>query len=339
MMYKQLSNTLKVEDPINDNERKLKIAFSHFKKAIKERKKKPGFIATILKRVFPNITRGIIEAYDGYLEHKKYQAARKKAVVRGFIRGQKELKRDVEVLIQEHVQQKLSHIKFTEDQQRQIEKAEALRKELAIQKERYSKIQLEIEKKQKLKEEKEKLELDLREKEYRQHAQDIRAQAKIFKKQKEKEEKIKNAQKLAKERIKKQKLEKQIKSKLPDVYKRQRIAEIQKYNLAEQIYYKKKEPELREKRLKYLIERYKSRPDVPFDFKRLRSDTQALANRKEAVEVKPLFSNPGYEDQSLMNDMRFKLQTALFEAGLHNTEYGRNVMTNMAPKAMPLPLS
>lgn len=131
-------------------------------------------------------------------------------------------------------------------------------------------------------------------------------------------------EKIRLEKIKqKQNLDKKIKVHLPKVKVRQFRAEHQKLSLQEAGYFKKFEVEDRQARLDYLIENYRSRPQVGFSFNRLISDTQAVQNRMDATEAQPLFSNPGYTDSKLMGSVSFKLQTALYEAGLHNTDYGR----------------
>ncbi len=46
-----------------------------------------------------------------------------------------------------------------------------------------------------------------------------------------------------------------------------------------------------------------------------------------------LFNNPGYTIDGLMKDIRYKVSTALAEAGLQNTAYGREVLKGLAQTA------
>lgn len=43
----------------------------------------------------------------------------------------------------------------------------------------------------------------------------------------------------------------------------------------------------------------------------------------------------GYNINQLMGDRRFKLNTALFEAGLANTDYAREVLNKMSMRPQP----
>ncbi len=42
-----------------------------------------------------------------------------------------------------------------------------------------------------------------------------------------------------------------------------------------------------------------------------------------------LFNNPGYTTYGLMKDIRFKVSTALAEAGLQNTAYGKELIRGL----------
>jgi hypothetical protein len=42
-----------------------------------------------------------------------------------------------------------------------------------------------------------------------------------------------------------------------------------------------------------------------------------------------LFKNPGYNIDGLMKDIRFKVSTALSEAGLQNTAYGQELLRGL----------
>ena len=42
-----------------------------------------------------------------------------------------------------------------------------------------------------------------------------------------------------------------------------------------------------------------------------------------------LFNNPGYNTDNLMKDIRFKVSTALAEAGLQGTSYGQELLRGL----------
>ena len=78
--------------------------------------------------------------------------------------------------------------------------------------------------------------------------------------------------------------------------------------------------------------------DVPDDPARLLKETEASAARhkeSEYVGVNPLFKMVGYEDSVIQKDMRFKVEKALRNAGLVDTDYGRQIMKSIKPPVEP----
>ena len=78
--------------------------------------------------------------------------------------------------------------------------------------------------------------------------------------------------------------------------------------------------------------------DVPDDPARVHRDTEAsTARMKESDYVGrfQLFKVVGYEDTAISGDMRVKVEKALRNAGLMNTDYGRCIMKNIAPPVEP----
>ena len=71
---------------------------------------------------------------------------------------------------------------------------------------------------------------------------------------------------------------------------------------------------------------------------RIFRDTEASAcKQKETdyVDNYQLFKMFGYEDSAIQSDMRFKVETALRNAGLVNTDYGRSIMKSIRPPVEP----
>ena len=81
------------------------------------------------------------------------------------------------------------------------------------------------------------------------------------------------------------------------------------------------------------MENYKWRPKVEGDFDRLVKETAARELRKGATadegDKVELFRNDGYTIDKLMKDIRYKVSTALNEAGLHNTAYGKELLRGL----------
>ena len=96
----------------------------------------------------------------------------------------------------------------------------------------------------------------------------------------------------------------------------------------------KQQQELNERRLNYIIENYKDRPKVESDPERLVSITKNLEHRYESImngipdkdEKVQLFSNNGFTVEHLMKDFRYKVSSALFEAGIIGTQASKDLM-------------
>lgn len=69
------------------------------------------------------------------------------------------------------------------------------------------------------------------------------------------------------------------------------------------------------------------------DNDRLVKETAAREIRKVTImdnaDQVRLFSNPGYTIDGLMKDIRYKVSTALAEAGLQNSAYGKEVLRGL----------
>ena len=89
-----------------------------------------------------------------------------------------------------------------------------------------------------------------------------------------------------------------------------------------------------EKRIEDAIESYEFRPKVERDEQRLLKETEALITRKKTVYDKAdkiaLVPVHGYNITQLMSDMKFRLQTALHDAGIAHTEYANQVMNKLS---------
>lgn len=207
-----------------------------------------------------------------------------------------------------------------------------LKEKLVVQREKFDKFKLEMEKKKRLEEERAKMELELKQQNFERHAQTVKKLALQFKEVKQVEEKKRSQSAARQKEVEKLNLKRIIDKNLPKVRTRQYQANTKVVEQFDQKTRAKILKDEEQQRIRDAIESYSFRPKVDPSFKRVISDTQSLVQRKETKIVKPSFrnNNQGYGVNQLMNDQKFRLQTALFEAGLHTTDYAKNLMTNLA---------
>ena len=98
-----------------------------------------------------------------------------------------------------------------------------------------------------------------------------------------------------------------------------------------------------ERRLNEIVENYKSRPKVEYDEKRLISVTENLENRYRSINKKTdldekvqLFSHSGFTVEQLMKDFRYKVSSALYEAGLSNKLATQDALRNISLQSSPI---
>ena len=182
-----------------------------------------------------------------------------------------------------------------------------LKKELEAKRKVYLKIKLEEQKQKRIFEEKNKKFLEKKEKKFKQHATTIKAKVEIFNILREKNlKKIEEKMKIEKI-LKAKKLQEDIKNKLPIVRRRQIDADVRVMIQYQKKIQKEKEKVYQNERIKEAIKKYSFVPKIKPSFTRLKGYTRSTVNRMDAKTFKPIFSNPGYEDEHLLKDMRFKL--------------------------------
>ena len=267
---------------------------------------------------------------DSYFLHSRYQRQRKQAAHRCFLREKLELKRKAEKLITENIEMKIANQQVQREAEDQMAKVVQLKSELIEKRLAYDKVQKELERKQRLKEEQNKRELEMQKEQFEKHALIVKEQAERFKmaKQAEIKQVILEQQAVRKQTLSQMKI--QIEAKAPDVSKRQYFAETAIINKLEDKKRKEYMEEERVQRIQAAIETYSHRPLVERDVRRMRGETESFGIRRETKEAKPIFNNPGYYDDKLMTDTRFKLQTRLFEAGIVNNDYARALFNQMS---------
>ena len=136
----------------------------------------------------------------------------------------------------------------------------------------------------------------------------------------------------------KQKQREEMEAKLPNIIQRHIQSTNMFINNQMHKEFIKEQKEYNEQRLNYIIENYKSRPHVEADPKRLIAITENLQNRymniqgnvKEPDEKAKMFEHNGFTVEHLMKDFRYKVSSALFEAGIQDKQYSKELMRNLA---------
>ena len=145
------------------------------------------------------------------------------------------------------------------------------------------------------------------------------------------------------EEIRRNKERKELEKRLPYIINNNIISENKFLNNQRQKYINKALMEENERRLNEIVENYKSRPKVEFDEKRLNSITENLENRYHSINKKTdldekvqLFSHNGFTVEQLMKDFRYKVSSALYEAGLSNKLATQDALRNISLQTSPI---
>ena len=145
------------------------------------------------------------------------------------------------------------------------------------------------------------------------------------------------------EEIRRNKERKELEKRLPYIINNNIISENKFLNNQRQKYINKALMEENERRLNEIVENYKSRPKVEFDEKRLNSITENLENRYHSINKKTdldekvqLFSHNGFTVEQLMKDFRYRVSSALYEAGLSNKLATQDALRNISLQTSPI---
>ena len=142
------------------------------------------------------------------------------------------------------------------------------------------------------------------------------------------------------EEIRRNKEKKELEKRLPYIINNNIISENKFLKNQRQKYVDKALVEENERRLNEIIENYKCRPKVEADEKRLNAITENLENRYRSINQKTdldekveLFSHNGFTVEQLMKDFRYKVSSALYEAGLSNKLATQEALRNISLQA------
>eukprot|EP00347_Sterkiella_histriomuscorum_P002541 403367752 len=280
------------------------------------------------------VNKSDIELLDSYFEHKRWFKQKSKALFRDWERDKKELKDKTVKLIEQEVE---------ENKQKLMKELELYKVE--NQKEQKNKV---LDEKRKEYEDKIKIIREIEFEKKRQEEDEKRQKEEIQRKRAEeskqvavqyKQEKIQEKQQMSKQEKEREEEEKRIlqeklkenKEKVDLIQQKELEKVEEKHKLIQQ---KAMANRLQQERLDKAVEKYSFRPQVEADQDRLIKETAAREIRKITIRDNAdqvnLFQNPGYTIDGLMKDIRYKVSTALAEAGLQNTSYGQQVLKGLA---------
>ena len=145
------------------------------------------------------------------------------------------------------------------------------------------------------------------------------------------------------EEILRNKQKKEFEKRLPYIINNNIISEHKFLKNQKQKYIDKAIAEENERRLNEIIENYKCRPKIEADEKRLNSITENLENRYRSINKKTdldekveLFNHNGFTVEQLMKDFRYKVSSALYEAGLSNKLATQEALRNISLQTSPI---
>ena len=145
------------------------------------------------------------------------------------------------------------------------------------------------------------------------------------------------------EEIRRNKEKMELEKRLPYIINNNIISENKFLQNQRQKYINKALMEENERRLNEIVENYKSRPKVAYDEKRLNSITENLENRYHSINKKTdldekvqLFSHNGFTVEQLMKDFRYKVSSALYEAGLSNRLATQEALRDISLQTSPI---
>ena len=145
------------------------------------------------------------------------------------------------------------------------------------------------------------------------------------------------------EEIRRNKEKMELEKRLPYIINNNIISENKFLQNQRQKYINKALMEENERRLNEIVENYKSRPKVEYDEKRLNSITENLENRYHSINKKTdldekvqLFSHNGFTVEQLMKDFRYKVSSALYEAGLSNRLATQEALRDISLQTSPI---
>ena len=284
---------------------------------------------------FPGLSRQDLESHDRVVEKLRWNKKHKSNITKDWRRHRLALKEAAQNLLAkvmdsafERLSKELEFVKQEKHQKR-------INKQLLSTRPAYRE---KLQAQNQLKEEtlrKEAEEQKKQENKRNKHLQTVKEQVQKYSLQKQEQNHVETQKKLKEEEQKHLQKLSRIQENKPKVQKRQTQASKRIQKQLENKEKEKTQQQLNEMRIESAIQNYKHLPKVPADPQRLTQHTESLKAKKtkyDKADQVNLFLNTGFTAENLMKDMRYKISSALAQAGLSNTEYGKRVV-QAAPAA------
>jgi len=264
---------------------------------------------------FPNFSRKTIEKIDSIIEYERWSKKKIDNIKRQVNLNKNELREKVELLLKNDVEKIKSDVEQKLEMLKQEAKLRKIKEKHEENFEKYQEKMTIINDLQKRKLEEENMRNLKKQKEWEEHAEEIKIKATEFKENKQKERSEK--EKLELELLQKEQddLKKKIEENREKVEDRNENAVDKIKKKIEDKERQEKEKEENKQKLNNAIENYKFRPKVEADEKRLEQITEAMKIRKDtgmdSADTVKLFKDYGYTTDQLMKDLRFKMSAVL----------------------------
>jgi hypothetical protein len=132
--------------------------------------------------------------------------------------------------------------------------------------------------------------------------------------------------------LKQKQVQSDIRSKLPKVVSRQRKAECKRVKESRHQLLLKENRQRDIQNMNRAVQKYQFRPKVDKDFKRVKQLTECQKNRNKTEKEQPLFQVYGNSNERLFRDIRFRLQTYLYEKGAQQNPFANQLLGNLYKK-------
>jgi hypothetical protein len=278
---------------------------------------------------FPGLTRADLTAHDEVVEKIRWTHNHRKNLKKDWERHKLALKQAAEAsmsaLVEAHAEKLAKDLEFLKQQRvaTRVE-AEAADKRRTFEQKKAELDAIESAQARRVLEETE------RQDELRQlYLQGVKAKAQESKATKEREHQNALQLKLSQDKQAKQKQQAQIAKKRPVVAHRQKQAS----DKVKDVYVAKTEAVLKaeaeQRRIDAAIEGYEHRPRLEIDRERVQQTTKSQIAKKveyDKADAVVLFRNTGFTADNLMKDMRYRLSSALNDAGLAGSAYAQSLL-------------
>lgn len=287
-----------------------------------------------LQNEFPKISKEKLVSLNSFIDYLYIFRNKRKIILENLNKEISDTINQAQLIVEEAINNEINQIKMKVKE----EELNEMKEEMNIMHLKNKEV---FEIKQKIKEEKLSRENEIlkqekfkKEKEMKMYYGQIKKESEAFKNDKKQKEENIRLKKQRELQILKNKINEEVQIKLPIIEKRQKVAETKFVNQLKQKEIIREENLKKQTDLNSIIEKLKVRPKVEVDPERVKQITESLkiryeTKRDEADKV-ILFDNPGFTIDKLMSDMRYKISTALNEAGLMHCTYSNEILNALS---------